>query len=189
MNFRSLQLMLALFLLAVAVWVSSVLAGTPLGTIASLGPVKLSGSQISPSAVSSWPVVSGDEIVTTTSLALIRLQDRSTITLNRNSQAKLVNVGGRTRLQLSQGSASYKLSSGSQLQIYALDRLVTPQFGQAGTVSIQSGSVSAGSLASSSALTNRTVAAAKHKPKHKPKPKSKKKDDRDHDDDEDKDNN
>jgi hypothetical protein len=185
MNSRSLQIVLALAMLAVAVLVSSVLAGTPLGTIASSGPVQLSGSRISPSAVSSWPLVSGDEIVTTTSLALIRLQDRSTIALNKNSRAKLMNIGGTTRLQLSQGSASYKLTSGSQLQIYALDRLIRPQFGQSGTVSIESGSVLTAPLASSSATTNRTVAAAKPKPKPKPKPKSKKKDDRDNDDDKD----
>ena len=148
----------------IAALVSAALAGTPLGTVASSGPVLLSGTQIAPSAVPSWPLVSGDEVATTSSPAVIRLRDRTIITLNENSRVRLLAEGSRTNLSLSQGSISFKLVSGTQVQIFALDRILRPQAGSEGMVSIRKGKVVTSSQWVSS---NRAAPAIPRKPKSK----------------------
>ena len=157
----------SLQVLALVLLLPSLTHAVALGTISSLGPVELSGTEVSNIDKTPMPVPSGAEIVTTLSMAVIRLSDNSVITLDKNSRAQLVTEGDQIRLVLSKGAANYRLSSADRVQIYALDRPVVIE-GNAGRVTIQNQTVT-------TSILSPTLAQSPTPPQPEPKPKPKSK--------------
>jgi len=144
-----------------------------LGTISSLGPVELRGTEVSNIDKTPMPLPSGAQIVTTHSMAVIRLLDNSVITLDKNSRAQLVTEGDQTRLVLLKGAANFRLSSTHRVQIYALDRPVVIE-GNAGRVAIQNQAVTTRILLAQNPTPPTPTSDPKPEPKPKPKSPGKK---------------
>lgn len=116
--------------------VSAATAGAPLATITSGSSFELSGVNVPVASVPSWPLVAGDEVATTTQPAVLLFQDRSRVTLDKNSRAKLEQDGKQTRLRLLRGALKYSLAPASALRIFAADRPAPPT-GSTGVASVQ----------------------------------------------------
>ena len=78
-----------LCLLIVMMTTVVLMAADPVGRVTSSGPLTLNGKAVPATAVSSLPVVAGDEIATSGSPAMIYFTDRSRATLEPNSRIKL----------------------------------------------------------------------------------------------------
>ncbi|MBV9303327.1 MAG: hypothetical protein JOY62_03620 [Acidobacteriaceae bacterium] len=93
------------------------LASTPLATISSPQPFNIDGHPVSVPGVSSWPLVIGDEVTTSTAPGTILFQDGSTIKLGAKSAARLAGTNAHPKLVLMAGNLDYKLSPGSKLEL------------------------------------------------------------------------
>lgn len=92
-------------------------AGTPIANVSSSQPVVLDGKPLSVAGVSTWPVLLGDDIATSTAPATMSFQDGSKIKLAPSSHAKLSGSAAHPKLTLLAGSLDYKLAAGSDLSL------------------------------------------------------------------------
>lgn len=72
---------------------------------------------MSVAGVSSWPVLVGEDITTSTGSAIMSFQDGSKIKLAPASHAKLSGTATSPKLTLLAGSLDYKLAAGSDLAL------------------------------------------------------------------------
>ena len=93
------------------------LAADPVGRVTSSGPLTLNSKAVPATAVSSLPVVAGDEIVTSSSPAMIYFSDKSRATLEPNSRVKLEARGSSVALRVLSGSVDLKQAEGSRLSL------------------------------------------------------------------------
>ncbi len=94
-----------------------VFGASPVATVSSSGSFAMRGVIVKSAGVPSWPVLSGDEIATSTSSATLSLRDGSRVTLEKGSTAKVENAGAGLTLRLSSGSMQVFARS-SALQVY-----------------------------------------------------------------------
>jgi hypothetical protein len=113
-----------------------VLAGAPLATVTNSGGLALNGTKLAVSGVSSWPLVPGDSLATSTSAAVILFPDKSRFAVEKNSRVKLEREGDKVLVRLLEGALAYRLVAGSRVQLVALGRPVTSQGAGEGKVSI-----------------------------------------------------
>jgi hypothetical protein len=106
---------ITLLLTAVAALPLAGFASTPLATVSSAEPVTLAGHSISAPGVSSWPLVTGDEIATSTAPATILFRDGSSVALAAKSSARLTGTSVQPKLVLMAGTLNYKIVPGSKL--------------------------------------------------------------------------
>src|SRR3974390_3566020 len=100
--------------LAVTAVVSAVaFAADPLGTASSSTAFGLNGVSMRSDGVSSWPVMSGDEISSGGAPVMIRFQDGSRVTLGEQSRAKLTDTGNGLTLNVTAGEAQFNLAQPS----------------------------------------------------------------------------
>lgn len=92
-------------------------ASTPLATISSPQPFDVDGHPVSVPGVSSWPLIIGDEVTTSTAPGTILFQDGSTIKLGAKSSARLAGTNAHPKLVLMAGNLDYKLVPGSKLEL------------------------------------------------------------------------
>lgn len=78
--------------------------GSPVATVTSSGTFDLHGSTVRTEGIPYWPVMTGDEIVTHGSAALVRFQDGTSVSLGANSSAKIENSGGTIVFRLVGGT-------------------------------------------------------------------------------------
>ena len=83
------------------------------------------------------PLTSGDKVVTTTSTAVITLQDGSRIAVDNDSALRLQRLGEEMLLCLEQGAMRFNAAEGSRLVVCALARRIEIQAPSEGTVSIE----------------------------------------------------
>src|SRR5580658_6833898 len=82
------------------------------GTISSSAPITINGSEMSPSAAPSWPLVAKDEI-TNSAPALLQTAGRDLITLDANSQTRIAEAGnGLEYLYVRQGGLQFDARTG-----------------------------------------------------------------------------
>jgi len=93
------------------------MAADPVGRITSSGPLTLNGKAVPETAVSSLPVVTGDEIVTSSSSALIFFSDNSRATIKPNSRVQLEAHSSSVALRVLSGSVDLNRAVGSQLRL------------------------------------------------------------------------
>jgi hypothetical protein len=77
----------------------------------------LNGKAVPATAVSSLPVVAGDEIVTASSSAMIYFADRSRATIGPNSRVKLEACSSSVALHVLSGSVDLNRALGSRLTL------------------------------------------------------------------------
>ena len=92
-------------------------ARTPLATMSSPEPFTIAGHFMSEPGVSFWPVVSGDEISTSTAPGTILFQDGSKVRLAPKSSVRLMGTVLRPKLVLIVGDLDYRLTPGSKLEV------------------------------------------------------------------------
>ena len=106
-----------LCLLIVMMTTVVLMAGGPVGRVTSSGPLTLNGKAVPATAVSSLPVVAGDEIATSSSTAMIYFADRSRATIEPNSRVKLEVRSSSVALRVLSGSVDLKRAEGSRVSV------------------------------------------------------------------------
>ena len=120
---------------------SSVFAAEQIGTVTASEAFELSGTQIPASAARSVPLMNRDQVKTTTSAAIIMLEDGSRIAVDKNSTLRLQRLGVETLLCLEEGTLRFNAAEGSRLVVCALNRRIELQGPSEGTVSIKGAEV------------------------------------------------
>ena len=67
----------------------------------------LNGTKLAVSGVSSWPLVPGDSLATSTSAAVILFADKSRFGVEKNSRVKLEREGDKVLVRLLEGALVY----------------------------------------------------------------------------------
>ena len=102
---------------AFAVFHLASFASAPIATVSSAEPVTLAGHSLSAPGVSAWPLVTGDEITTSTATATILFRDGSSVALAAKSSALLTGTSTQPKLVLIAGSLNYSLVAGSKVAL------------------------------------------------------------------------
>ena len=116
---------------------SSTFAAEQIGTVTASEAFELAGTQIPASAASSVPLMNRDKVKTTTSIAIIMLEDGSRIAVDKNSTLRLQRLGEEMLLCLEEGALRFNAAEGSRLVVCALNRRIELQAPSEGTVSIE----------------------------------------------------
>lgn len=119
---------------------TALFAATPVGSVSSMGPVEVSGTTMTASTVSAWPLVAGDVIATGNVPAVVFLTGKGRVTLAANSRVSLEKQGDQLSVRLLGGELNYDLLPASGLLFLNGSRTVAPA--QAAAAPIQ-GSVAA----------------------------------------------
>jgi hypothetical protein len=93
------------------------MAADPVGRVTSSGPLTLNGKAVPATAVSSLPLVAGDEIATSGSSAMIYFTDRSRATLDPNSRVKLEGRSSAVTLRVLSGSVDLNRAKDSRVSL------------------------------------------------------------------------
>ena len=93
-------------------------AADPIGRVTSSGSLMLNGKALPATAVSSLPLVAGDEIATSGSSATIYFSDKSRATLDPNSRVKLEFSGSSETLRVLSGSVDLNRAKDSRLTVF-----------------------------------------------------------------------
>ena len=132
MKHKTFPLILSVFILF-----SSAFAAEQIGTVTASGAFELAGTQVPSSAARSMPLTNGDQVVTTTSTAMIMLEDESRIAVAQNSALRLQRHGEEMLLCLEKGDIRFSAAENSRLVACALARRIVIQAPSEGTVSIE----------------------------------------------------
>lgn len=84
---------------------------SPVAKVRSSEPFTLSGTTITAAGVESWPLVLGDEIVTSHAPARIDFSDGRSFYVMPNSKVTITAVSGRTEAVMQQGNGTTKLAA------------------------------------------------------------------------------
>ena len=85
----------------------------PVATVSSTGTFALRGATVKADGVPSWPMMAGDEISTTTAVAVIQFLDGSRVTLEGGSMARVDKTASGMSIRLSSGSMQVLARSGA----------------------------------------------------------------------------
>ena len=107
-----------LSLLIVMMTTVVLMAADPVGRVTSSGPLTLNGKALPATAVSSLPLVAGDEIATSGTSATIYFSDKSRATLDPNSRVKLEFSGSSETLRVLSGSVDLNRAKDSRLTVF-----------------------------------------------------------------------
>ena len=107
-----------LCLLIVMMTTGALMAADPVGRVTSSGPLTVNGKALPATAVSSLPLVAGDEIATSGSSATINFSDKSRATLEPNSRVKLEFSGSSQTLRVLSGSVDLNRAKDSRLTVF-----------------------------------------------------------------------
>ena len=113
--------------LLIAMTPLALMAADPVGRITSSGPLTLDGRAVPVTAVSSLPLVAGDEVATSGSAATIFFADKSRATIAPNSRVKLEPNGSSVTLRVLSGSIDLKRAKSSQITLIAPSLQVAPK--------------------------------------------------------------
>lgn len=120
----------------VAVFVSLLMAATPIATVVSGEGLTVRGTPVPATSVSSWPVASGDELASGASPAVVMFKDQTRVTLGPNSRVKLDERDGNSCVVLLQGSIGLSAASGAKLGVGARGTSLVAQTPFEGQVSL-----------------------------------------------------
>jgi hypothetical protein len=94
-----------------------VASAAPVATVTSSGAFKLGRVDVQATAAAGVPVNVGDVVTTLQSPAIVRF-DKGVIMLDANSSVRIETKDDHTIVRLLSGSMQYKLTEGSDIQIY-----------------------------------------------------------------------
>ncbi len=153
---------------AFAVFHLASFASAPIATVSSPEPVTLAGHSLSAPGVASWPLVTGDEITTSTAPATILFHDGSSVALAAKSSALLTGTSTQPKLVLIAGSLNYSLVAGSKVALsrstdgndngstgdpHSIGKAPTATTTTAAATGISKGAIIAGVLAAAAVVT------------------------------------
>ena len=101
-------------------WIAS--GGVTVGTVTASGPVKISGSEIPATAVSSFPLSVGDQLSTMDGQAVARVGDKAILRLEPRSTLRLEESGNDMIIRLLSGTLHYQVAYDANVRVYALDQ-------------------------------------------------------------------
>jgi hypothetical protein len=122
--------------LLLALVISVLVAANPIATVVSGEGLKVRGTPIPPTAVSSWPVVSGDELASSASPAVVMFKDQSRLTLNASSRVKIEQHNDYTCIYLLEGSLNLSAVSGAKIAVCGRGKSFVAQTPFEGQVSL-----------------------------------------------------
>lgn len=125
------------FVVPAVLSVSLAWAAERVGTITAAGPIQMRGAPVPGAAAQSLVLMSGDEVVTTTSMAVISFLDTSRVAMEKDTRLTVERSAAGTMVCLAEGSIRYTAPQGSRLLICALGRLIRPEVPSEGTVIIE----------------------------------------------------
>jgi hypothetical protein len=105
---------LLIVLSAALVLAAVVSAATPVGSVSSSGALTLRGARVPADGVPNWPLMVGDELVTSASVATVTLRDGSRAILSENTRARVEEVDGRPTVRLLTGSMEVQTRAGGE---------------------------------------------------------------------------
>jgi hypothetical protein len=103
------------------------MAAAPIATVVSGEGLKVRGTPVPSTAVSSWPVASGDELASSASPAVVMFKDQSRLTLNASSRVKLEQRAGNTCIFLLEGSLRLSAVTGAKIGVCGRDKSFVAQ--------------------------------------------------------------
>ena len=115
---------------------SSAFGAQQIGTVTASEAFELAGARVPASAARSLPLMNGDKVKTSTSTAIIMLEDGSRIAVDKNSTLRVQRLGEEMLLCLEEGALRFNAAEGSRLVVCALTRRIELQALSEGTVSI-----------------------------------------------------
>ena len=92
-----------------------------LATVTSGDPFSVDGVVLASPGVASWPVITNDEVSTTTAGALLTFRDGSAVKLDPQSRVKLAGTESAPEVILIAGNLQAKLAPGSRLLVTRVD--------------------------------------------------------------------
>ena len=125
----------------VAMIVSAALAAAPIATVISGEGLKVRGTAVPATSVSSWPVTNGDELASSGSPAVVMFKNQSRLTLEANSRVKLEQRGDNTCVFLLAGSIKLNAVAGSKLGVCGLKKSLVTQGPFEGQVTLEASNV------------------------------------------------
>jgi len=108
-------------------------AAEPVGTASSSDQFDLNGVSMRADGVSSWPVMSGDEIRSISAPILVRFQDGSRMTISQQSRVKLSDGGDGLNVNVTGGDVQYSLAPQSLMRVFNGGTAVSSRSGVAST--------------------------------------------------------
>lgn len=120
----------------IALVVSALIAATPIATVVSGEGLKVRGTPVPSTAVSSWPVASGDELASSASPAVVMFKDQSRLTLNASSRVKLEQRDGNICIYLLEGSLRLSAVAGAKIGVCGRGKSLVAQTPFEGQVSL-----------------------------------------------------
>ena len=109
------------------VLVSFAVAAVPIATVVSGDGLKVRGTPVPASGVSSWPIANGDELASGASPAVVMFKDQSRLTLDSGSRVKLEQRGGNTCIFLQVGSVKLSAVAGAKIGLCGLGKSLVAQ--------------------------------------------------------------
>ena len=114
----------------------TLVAAAPVATLTAGAGVSVNGKPLQTAGNPTWPLGSGDEVVTTTAPAVITFPDGSRVSLAPGTKIGIV-CADRCVVQIFSGAVSFLRAPGSNMEMCALGKPVRPAEGAQGTVAIE----------------------------------------------------
>jgi hypothetical protein len=107
-------------------------AAQPLASIRSSEPFQVRGDAVPVAGLRAWPLVEGDEIVTSGAPAMVVFPDGSRIVLSPKSRAKVESKDSGVIFRLLAGALEFRLALAGKVRVYNQEAF---QSGTTGTIS------------------------------------------------------
>jgi len=101
------------------------MAASPVATVTSAAPFRISGATAPVDGVPNWPLATGDELVMGKAPGMIRFRDGTQIYVLPNSRLQVGGTPGSPAVRLTRGGVAYRFAKNSSVQISALSTKVS----------------------------------------------------------------
>lgn len=115
-------------------------ASAPVATVSCTDPFGLDDHLITAPGITSWPLVSGDELETGAAPAILVFMDGSRVKLSAQSRVRVAAAGSQLKVILEAGTLDYKLAVDAKLSVSSSKTEKQPDHLTALKVSYSSGS-------------------------------------------------
>jgi ferric-dicitrate binding protein FerR (iron transport regulator) len=104
-----------IFVLSAALVLAAIVsAANPVGSVSSSSALTLRGARVAAEGIPNWPLLVGDEIATSDSVATVTFKDGSRAILSENTRARVEEVDGRPTVRLVSGGMEVQTRAGGE---------------------------------------------------------------------------
>lgn len=93
-------------ILPIVACTSAAVAASPVGKLSASAGVSIAGSEISFKGIPSWPILAGDQIRTSSSMAMLILSDGSQVRIAPNSSVRIETTAGKQTVRVLEGQVN-----------------------------------------------------------------------------------